>query len=99
MRWTDGTPGELPDWLTVRWPELQTIRRVVVHTKSITDLAVQVPDGENWETVAESLGDDGTRIEVTLAEAVETPAIRILATVLKEGEELTSIWEVEAYAE
>lgn len=99
MRWQDGTPDELPDWLTVTWPAPVTIGRVVVCTASIADLDVQVPEGDDWRTVAEVLGNAEERAEATWDDPVETTSLRILVTGLMADQKYASIWEVEAYAE
>jgi len=99
MRWMDGTPGELPDWVTVTWPEAQTVARVVVHTQTVADFAVQVPDGDEWRTVGEVTGNEGASAETVLNEPVETTAVRILVTGLQGEGKNAVIWEVEAYEE
>jgi len=99
MRWQDGTPKELPDWLVVRWPAAVRIKRIVVYTPSIAACEAEVPEGEGWRTVGEVAGNTQERLEITLGEAVETAAIRILVTGLREGQEYSVITEVEAYAE
>jgi hypothetical protein len=98
MRWQDGTPKELPDWLVVRWPAAVTVGRVVVYSSTIADCEIQVPEGDGWRTVAESLGNSEDHFEVVLQQPVETEAIRILVTGLREGQDYAVITEVEAYA-
>ncbi len=99
MRWTDGTPSELPDWVTVTWPDAQTVGRVVIYTSTIADFEVQVPDGDEWRTVGEAAGNEGASAETVLNEPVETTAVRIVVTGLQGEEKNAVIWEVEAYEE
>jgi len=99
MRWQDGTRGEFPDWLAVRWPGPVTVGRVVIRTPSIADMELQVAEGDGWRTVAEVQGNTEERIELALEAPVEVEAIRVLVTGLMEGNVVSAIWEVEAYAE
>ena len=99
MGWRDGTAGKGPDWLTVTWPQTQTVRRAVVYTPSIADLEIQVPEGEGWKTVASVTGNTEQRVEAPLEAPVQTTAIRVLATALMGQEKSAQIWEVEAYGE
>jgi hypothetical protein len=98
MRWQDGTPDELPDWLTVTWPEPVTIGRVAIYTPSIADFEVQVPEGDDWRTVAEVLGNTEEQAEAAWDDPVQTTSLRILVTGLMADQRYSSIWEVEAYA-
>ncbi|NSW54920.1 MAG: hypothetical protein HPY44_02810 [Armatimonadetes bacterium] len=98
MQWRDGTSRKLPDWLVIRWPEAQTIGRVVVHGAEITALEVQVPAGDDWKTVAQFTGDALDTLEISLPEPQTAAALRVLVTGLAEGHEYTQISEVEAYA-
>ncbi len=99
MRWQDGTPRELPDWLTVRWPEPVTLKRAVVFSPTLADFEVQVPDGDGWRTVGQVQGNTGHRAEVVFNPAVQSDALRVYITGLTAGATQSEIWEVEAYAE
>ena len=100
LAWSDKTYRKLPDWLTLTWPEPQTIRRVIIYTSTIADLKLQVPD-ENaeggWRTIAETAALEDPSVELTFA-PVSTTTLRIFITRLR-GDSIASIvQEVEAYA-
>ncbi len=98
MLWRDGTRGQFPDWAQVRWPQAQTIGRVVLHTPTVASFEVQVPEGDDWKTVVAVEGNAEQRVEAVLPQAVQTEAIRILVTGIMADKQDTEIWEVEAYA-
>jgi len=99
MMWQDGTPDKQPDWITVRWPQPQTVGKVVIYTPSIASLEVQVPEGEDFKTVATAADCQDAVIEVAIAPAVQTDALRILVTGLRPEHKYSEVWEVEAYAQ
>lgn len=100
MRWRDGTPGKNPDWLTVRFPSPVTIGRVVVYSNTIAAVEIQISDlQEGWRTVGMMENATGEKLEVLLNAPVETDAVRILITALRDGEEYSIVHEVEAYTD
>ncbi|NLB97047.1 MAG: hypothetical protein GX785_15225, partial [Armatimonadetes bacterium] len=96
MLWQDGTRDQLPDWISLTWPAAQKIGRVVTYSPTLADFEIQVPGGEGWRTVATVRNATTDAIEATFA-PVETKAIRLLITRLRQGETLSRVWEIEAY--
>ena len=99
MRWRDGTPGELPDWLLLTWPAPVEVGRLVLHSETITGVEVQVPAGDAWVPVG-SVADAATSpIEIALPKAVTTERLRLEVTALRPNAENSVLYEVEAYSE
>ena len=73
--------------------------KVVIYTPSIASREVQVPEGEDFKTVATAADCQDAVIEVAIAPAVQTDALRILVTGLRPEHKYSEVWEVEAYAQ
>jgi len=100
LAWSDSTYRKLPDWLTLTWPEPQTIGRVVIYTSTIADLKLQVSDEKaegGWRTIAETAALEDPSVELTFA-SVSTTTLRIFITKLRGDSTSSIIQEVEAYA-
>lgn len=95
--WRDGTPRQYPDWLQVAFQEPATVGRVVVYSASVVDYEIQVEQEGQLRTVAEGRRAEGDGpLEVRFA-PVRAAAVRVV--VRSGSSDLTSINEVEVYAE
>ncbi len=100
LAWSDDTYRKLPDWLSLTWPEPQTIGRIVIYTGSIADLKLQVPDenaADGWRTLAEAQELNQPSVELQF-EPIPLKSFRILSTKLRDDAKFSIIYEVEAYA-
>jgi len=99
LAWSDDTYGKLPDWLSLTWPQPQTIGRVVIYTGSIADLQLQVPDEQaegGWRTIAETHALQEPSMEFKF-DPMPIKTLRIFSTKLRENAKFSIIAEVEAY--
>jgi len=98
MGWRDGTPNECPDWVELEWSAPVEVGRVVVWTASVEDLAVLVPDGENWREAGSAAGTKGPCVSVSIP-TVTTKKLRIEIRKNRPDAKQTYITEIEAYKE
>lgn len=98
MGWRDGTPNECPDWVELEWPAPVEVGRVVVWTTSVEDLAVLVPDGENWKEAGSAVGAKEPSVSMSIP-IVTTNRLRIEIRKNRPDEKQTFITEIEAYKE
>jgi hypothetical protein len=97
MKWQDGTPKKFPDWITLAWPSVQKIGRIVVYTDTLADFEVQTPgEGDQWRTVKSVTSASVNPVEASF-EPIETKAIRIMVSKLRPGEDYSRVFEIEAY--
>jgi hypothetical protein len=87
-------PGD--PWIELHWGEEQTMGRVVVYSSNVLALNVQVPEGDDWRTVAQTSGEE--KLEATF-EGVSADAIRLQVTEVTEDARGAAIQEVEVYAQ
>lgn len=80
-----------PTDLTISFPREETIARVVVYTPQVKDYEVQVPDGEDWRTVARVAGNT-ERVVTTRFDPVRTEKLRLHITAVNRPE-----WEQEQH--
>ena len=99
MRWRDGTPGELLDWLLLHWPTSVEVSRLVLHSDTIAGVEVQVPMGDTWVPVGSVVDAATSSIEITLPKTVTTDRLRLEVTALRPGAVNSVLYEVEAYGE
>ncbi len=100
LAWCDNTYLKLPDWLSLTWPEPQTIGRVVIYTGSIADLKLQVPDEnteDGWRSITEVQELDQPSVALEF-EPMQIKSFRIFSTKLRGDGRFSTIHEVEAYA-
>ncbi|MEN6347768.1 MAG: hypothetical protein ABFE16_20925, partial [Armatimonadia bacterium] len=97
MRWVDGTPGQLPDWFTVTWPQPVKIGRVTLYSSAVAQYEVQVPTKEGWQTVGKGSASTGSVIEAAVAAQVQASQMRILITALRPDQDYTAVQEVEVW--
>ncbi|MFP3905205.1 MAG: hypothetical protein ACLFWB_13245, partial [Armatimonadota bacterium] len=96
--WSDETWNRWPDWISLQWPQPQTIGRVVIYTTSVGDVELQVPaEGDEWKTIAQAQDQEGDSVELTF-EPREIQTLRILCTAARGDGKRSGITEVEAYA-
>lgn len=103
--WSDSTNAEFPDWWQVDFAEPTDIAQIDLHTvnsvalpaaeQGLSDWEIQVPDGENWRTVATVTGNTEGMATSTFA-AETTMSVRILCTAANGS--YSRIVELEAYS-
>ncbi|MFO8079780.1 MAG: hypothetical protein R6V07_05675, partial [Armatimonadota bacterium] len=98
MGWRADTSFRGDQWLALTWPEEQTFSRVVVFTPTIAELAVQVPDGEDWRTVGHARSDGEGPLEATF-DSTTADRLRLVVETLAEDAAGPTIQEVEVYAQ
>ncbi|MFW6156403.1 MAG: hypothetical protein ACOC7J_03710, partial [Armatimonadota bacterium] len=98
MGWRADTSFGGDQWLALTWPEEQTFSRVVVFTPTVAELAVQVPDGDDWRTVGHARGDGEGPLEATF-DSTTADRLRLVVETLVEDAAGPTIQEVEVYAQ
>jgi hypothetical protein len=81
MHWTDGTPGQFPDWVEINMRAPREVGRVEIYPmeKSLKDYHVQVLQNEQWITVAE-VKDQNSDHLTHVFPPIRTDKIRIWIT-------------------
>lgn len=98
MGWRDNTPDECPDWVELEWLEPVEVGRVVVWTSTVEDLAVLVPDGENWKEVGALSGVNTASASLSFP-VVSMNRLRIEIRKNRPEQQYTFVTEIEAYKE
>ncbi|MCP4644370.1 MAG: hypothetical protein GY851_28260 [bacterium] len=98
MGWRDGTAGECPDWLDLVWPKAVKVGRVAVYSTTARELAVLVPEGEDWAELASVTEPERGVLTVSFP-PVKTDRLRIEVRANADDARYTIISEVEAYKE
>jgi hypothetical protein len=98
MGWRDDTPDSWPDWVELEWPAPVEVGRVVVWTNTVEDLAVLVPDGEDWKEVGAVAGAKDPSVPAIFPD-VTANRIRIEIRKNRPDQNYTFITEIEAYKE
>ena len=98
MGWRDDTPNACPDWVELEWPAPIEVGRAVVWTNTVEDLAVLVPDGENWKEAGTLSGVNTASASLSFPVA-STNRLRIEIRKNRPEQQYTFVTEVEAYKE
>ncbi len=82
---------KLPADLTISFPRQETVARVVVYSPNMKSYEIQIPDGDNWRTVA-TVAENAERVISSRFDAVKTDKLRLHITAAYPPE-----WEKEQY--
>lgn len=94
--WRDMTPKQYPDWLQVALPKTATVGRVELYSDTITDADVQVLQNGQWRTVGHlTPAPEGPLV----ARFTPLPAEAVRVVISQGREDLSTITEIEIYAE
>jgi len=103
--WSSWRRGRVPEPVDVLLVQPRKVSRLVVDS-NLSRLAIQVPRGAEWTTVAEA---ESTNVDVRRETqtvrfpAVETDRVRVLAREIKGGktvqDTIAQIWEIEVYGD
>ncbi len=79
LRWTDTTPDTFPDWLEIKLSKPAPLNRIVIHTSSLQDFAIQAFVHGEWKEVANVIGNKAGLVERTF-KPVESNRVRLFVS-------------------
>jgi hypothetical protein len=106
--WNDATGYTYPDWLTLDFPKLVTIDKIIVYSHDmqmygvsvkdgIRDYLVQMDDNGEWKTIHTMVNSQKIPEVISLKQPVTTQKLRFVITATNGDQDWTRVQEIEVY--